>query len=119
MLAGAGLGDDASLPHPLREQRLSERVVDLVRAGVRQVFALEEDARAAERRRQPPRLVERRRPSDVVAQQRCELVTKRRIGAGGEVRGFELGDRRDERFGHEAPAVRSVVAARVRVAFAE
>ena len=50
VLAGAGLGDDAPLAHALREQRLAERVVDLVRAGVREVLALEEDARAAERR---------------------------------------------------------------------
>ena len=49
VLAGAGLGDDAPLAHALREQRLTERVVDLVRAGVRQVLALEEDPRAAER----------------------------------------------------------------------
>ena len=49
VLAGAGLGDDAPLPHALRQQRLAERVVDLVRARVREVFALEEDARAAER----------------------------------------------------------------------
>ena len=35
VLAGAGLGDDARLAHALGEQRLAERVVDLVRAGVR------------------------------------------------------------------------------------
>ncbi len=47
VLPGAGLGDDAPLAHALGEQRLAERVVDLVRAGVRQVFALQEDAGAA------------------------------------------------------------------------
>ena len=47
MLAGAGLGDDARLAHPQREQRLAERVVDLVGAGVIEVFALEVDVRAA------------------------------------------------------------------------
>ena len=50
VLARAGLGHDARLAHPRRQQRLAERVVDLVRAGVRQVLALEEDARAARRR---------------------------------------------------------------------
>ena len=49
VLAGAGLGDDPPLAHARGEQRLAERVVDLVRAGVRQVLALEEDARAAGR----------------------------------------------------------------------
>ena len=46
MLTGAGLGDDPSLAHPLREYSLAERVVDLVGAGVQQVFALEVDALA-------------------------------------------------------------------------
>ena len=78
VLAGAGFGDDAPLAHPLREQRLAERVVDLVRAGVREVLALEEDARAAERLRQPLRLVERRRTPDVVAQQVARARTKAR-----------------------------------------
>ena len=36
------------LPMRLREQDLAERVVDLVRAGVEQVFALEINLRAAE-----------------------------------------------------------------------
>ena len=49
VLAGAGLGDDALLAHALGEQALAEAVVDLVRAGVEQVFALEIDLRAAER----------------------------------------------------------------------
>ncbi len=48
VLARAGLGDDAALAHAHREQRLAEAVVDLVRAGVQQVFALDVNARAAE-----------------------------------------------------------------------
>ena len=48
VLAGARFGDDAPLAHALGEQRLAERVVDLVRAGVRQILALQEDARAAD-----------------------------------------------------------------------
>jgi hypothetical protein len=41
MLAGAGFGDDAGLAHALGEQDLADAVVDLVRAGVVQLFALE------------------------------------------------------------------------------
>ena len=41
MLPGAGLGDDAMLAHAFNQQRLSQTVVDLVRAGMKQVFALE------------------------------------------------------------------------------
>ena len=51
MLARARLGDDALLAEPPREQRLADGVVDLVRARVREVFALEPDARAADLRR--------------------------------------------------------------------
>ena len=35
MLAGTGLGNDAPRAQPLGEQRLSQRVVDLMRAGMR------------------------------------------------------------------------------------
>ncbi len=47
MLSGAGLGDDAGLAHAAREQDLAEHIVDLVRAGVVQLLALEIDFRAA------------------------------------------------------------------------
>ena len=47
MLPGARLGDHAALAHALRQERLPQRVVDLVRAGVGQVFPLEVDLRAA------------------------------------------------------------------------
>ena len=53
MLPGPGLGDDARLSHPLREQRLADGVVDLVRAGVVEVFALEIDSRPAAELGQP------------------------------------------------------------------
>ena len=41
VLARTGLGDDAPRAQPPREQRLTERVVDLVRAGMREILALE------------------------------------------------------------------------------
>ena len=44
VLAGAGLGDDPLLAEPRGEHRLAERVVELVRAGVEQVLALQVDA---------------------------------------------------------------------------
>ena len=67
VLAGAGLGDDPPLAQPPGEQRLADRVVDLVRAGVVQVLALQPDARARRRSLEPLGQVERRRPADVVA----------------------------------------------------
>ena len=53
MLPRAGLRDDALLAHAPRQQPLAQRVVDLVRAGVQQVFALEINLRAAQLLRQP------------------------------------------------------------------
>ncbi len=41
-----GLGDDARLTHALGQQNLAHGVVDLVRTGVVQVFALEINLRA-------------------------------------------------------------------------
>ena len=120
MLAGAGLGDDAPLAHALREQRLAERVVDLVRAGVREVLALEEDARAAERLAEPA--APRRAASGGRRSRRSSCRSSREnvvVLSRGEVRALELLDRRDQRLGHEAAAVRAEVAARVRIAFGE
>ncbi len=68
VLSGARLGDDALLAHPPREQRLAEHVVDLVRARVREVLALEQHAHA-EAVRQPPALGDGRRPARVVGEQ--------------------------------------------------
>ena len=47
VLAGAGLGDDLLLAHVLGQQALAHAVVELVRAGVVQVLALQVDLRAA------------------------------------------------------------------------
>ena len=73
MLARARLGDDALLAEAPGEQRLADGVVDLVRARVREVLALEPDARAADLGRQPLGEVERRLPPDVVAAERGQL----------------------------------------------
>ena len=62
VLAGAGLGDDALLAEPPREHRLAERVVELVRAGVEEILALEVDALAG---REPLGERERRRAAGV------------------------------------------------------
>ena len=47
VLAGPGLGDDPGLAEPPGEQRLAERVVDLVGAGVGEVLALEVEPQAS------------------------------------------------------------------------
>ena len=117
VLPGAGLGDDPALAHADREQRLAERVVDLVRAGVGQVFALEEDPRAAGRLRSAAWL---RRPASAARRSASagasSSALKRRVVARREVGALELLDRLDQRLGHEAAAELAEVAARVGIA---
>ena len=74
VLPGAGLGDDPGLAHAPREQCLAEHVVDLVRAGVVEVLALQQDAGVAAVLAEPLRVGEGRRPAGVVAAQVVELV---------------------------------------------
>ena len=70
VLAGAGLGDDPRLAEPPGEHDLAERVVDLVRARVVQILALEIDAL---RRREPLGARERSGAADVLAAEAVEL----------------------------------------------
>jgi hypothetical protein len=46
VLPGAGLGHEPRLAHALGQQRLAEHIVDLVRTGVVEVFALEQQSNA-------------------------------------------------------------------------
>ena len=81
MLAGAGLGDDALRAEPLGEHRLAERVVDLVRAGVREILALEPHLRAPGLR-QLRRVRERRGPAHPALELARELCLEIRPRAG-------------------------------------
>ncbi len=76
--AGAGFGDDAGLAHAAGHQGLADAVVDLVRAGVVQVFALEPDLRPAQFARPARGMVDRAGPADEV----LELVLEGWIKAG-------------------------------------
>ena len=111
VLAGAGLGDDALRAEPLRQQRLADRVVDLVRAGVREVLALQPDVGApAPRQRMRiasaasagrPRCAARRRSSA-----RKSWIRRQRAHAL-----LEPVERGHERLGYVAPAERAEAAA--------
>ncbi len=105
VLAGAGLGDDPPLAHPPREEHLPDRVVDLVRAGVAEVLALEVDLRPAELLRQPVRERQRRRPADVVAQQVGHVALEVGVGLRLGIRRFQLGQHGNQDLGHERAAV--------------
>ena len=104
MLAGAGLGDDALLAHAPRHHDLAEHVVDLVRAGVIELLALEIDLGAAEMLGQAFGEIQRRRPADIVLQVAVHFGLERRIGLGVGVGLFQVEDQRHQRFGDEASA---------------
>src|SRR5207237_10587690 len=108
VLSGAGLGDDTPLSHPLRQQRLPQRVVQLVRAGVKQILPLEVDAGAQrERLRQAVGPKQRRRPPRVGAQQARQLVAIAGVRARRGPGRFQLVQRGDQRLWNEAAAVRA------------
>ena len=111
--AGAGLGDHARLLHVAREQRLADGVVDLVRAGVVQVLALDVDARAAALLGQALGEIDRARAADVVLELVAELGVERRILARALVGDAQLVQRRGERLRDEHAAVGAEVPARV------
>ena len=69
MLASAGLRDDARLAHAQGEQYLPEAVVDLMRAGVVEVFTLQINLCAAKVLGQPLREIERIGTADIVLEQ--------------------------------------------------
>ena len=115
VLAGARLGHDARLAHlALHEQRLAQRVVDLVRAGVGQIFALEIDLRAAQMFGQPPGIGDRRGAAHKGALQIGQLRHKFLVAARLEIGLFQLVQRRHERFRHELAAIRAKVAVFIR-----
>jgi len=103
VLAGAGLGDHPTLAHLARQQGLTEGVVDLVRAGVAEVLALEPDAGAAESRRQPARRIQRSRTADIIRQQILETALEAAVANRLAVGAFELGQRRHQGLWDEPP----------------
>ena len=113
VLARAGLGDHPRLAHQLGEQRLAEHIVDLVRAGVVEVFALEQDPRAAGVLGQARRVGQRRRAAGVVALQAVQLAEELVVVAGLLVGGGQLVQGGDQRLRDEPAPVAAEVPAGV------
>jgi hypothetical protein len=105
VLAGARLGHDPALAEPHGEQCLAERVVQLVRAGVQQVLALQVEALA---RCEALGKRQRRRPPAVGAAQLVQLGLEGGVLARRLPPGLELVECRDQRLGNEAAAVIAV-----------
>ncbi len=114
VLAGAGLGDDALLAHPAREQGLADRVVDLVGAGVEEILALQVDLRPAAVLREPGGEVELGRPPGEFLQVVAELGLERRVVPGREVGRGQLLEGAHEGLRHIDPAVDAEMPAGVR-----
>ena len=104
VLTGSRLRDDPLLAQPFRDQRLAERVVDLVGARVRQVLALQPDL-VAELRGQPARMRDRRGTPDEVTEQVAELRAEPGIVPELRPCGGELVQGRDQDLGHEPSPV--------------
>ena len=115
VLSGAGLRDDPALTHPLGQEGLAQGVIDLVRAGVGEVLALEKQPHATLARRSTS-FVERCRTTNVGGEQATQRLEKRRIAPRVLVGPRQLVDRRHERFRNEAPAELTEISPRVRVA---
>jgi hypothetical protein len=107
---GAGLGDDPALADPLGEQRLTQHIVDLVRAGVVEVLALEQDPGTAGVLGELGHLGDRAGPAGVVALQPVELGEEGRVDPHRLVGLGQLVQCGDERLGNEPPAEDAEVA---------
>jgi hypothetical protein len=110
VLAGPSLGDHPRLAHAPRQQGLADGVVDLVRAGVVEVFALEEDPCAARLARQPFGEVKRRRPADVLAEVILQLLLEVAIVPRLLILLGQLPQRVHQGFRHKPTAVRTETA---------
>ena len=106
VLARARLGDDARFAHAPRQEHLPQRVVDLVRPGVVQVFALEHhDDPWTHLRPEPRRLRERSGASHIVLEQPVQLGPEARVALRFIVDPLELLERRHQGLGDIAAAV--------------
>src|SRR5690242_14408642 len=107
MLSRTGFGDDPPLPHPLCQQRLTDAVVDLMGAGVQQVFTLEIDLCSAELLSETARVEKRSRPAGILFEQPLELSSKLFIASRLLVFALEFLECRHQRFWNVSPAIRA------------
>ena len=104
VLPRAGLGDDALLAHVLGEEGLAEGVVNLVGAGVGEVFPFQVYLCAAEVAGKILGVVKGGRPADVAVEQTGKAGLEVLVGLDGVVGFFELGNGGHERLGDELAA---------------
>jgi hypothetical protein len=116
VLARARLGDDALLAHAARDQDLRQRVIDLVRARVIQVLALQVDFRPSAAFGEAFREIQGGGPAHEVPQQPVQFGLETRIRLDRRVKQLQFLERGHEDFGGEFSAVRAESAPCVRQA---
>ena len=107
VLAGARLGDDAGFAHAFGEQGLAQHVVDLVRAGVVQVFALEEHSGTTGVPREAGCLGEEAGTAGVLPLQLLQLLDELRVHLRLTALFVQHLQCRDQRLGNITTAERS------------
>ena len=110
VLAGTGFGDHPLLAHALGQQRLANGVVDLVRPGVVEVFALEVDLRAAAGFAEPAGVVNRAGAANVVLEFVLVFGQKVWVVFIAGVFALQFVQRSHQGFGHISAAVAPKVA---------
>ncbi|MNV55718.1 hypothetical protein D3C71_1479600 [compost metagenome] len=105
--AGAGFGDQAFLAHALGQQYLADAVVHLVRAGVIELFTLEEDLCPAAVLGQALGEVQRVGAADVVALEVGQLFEELGVCLGRFVFAGQVQHQWHQGFGHVAAAERA------------
>ena len=113
MLARAGFGDDPLFAHAPGEQDLAERVVNLMRASVQQVFAFQVNPGAAELGGQSFREIKRGGPAGEIAQKGGQFLLKSGIVFGASIFVGQLLERGHQCLGHEHAAIGAEVAGRI------
>ncbi len=73
VLPRSGFGYDARLAHAHGKKSLADTIINFVRAGMKQIFALQINARAGKMLRQPRGELQRRWASRKIAQQIIQL----------------------------------------------
>src|SRR5690606_24499585 len=114
VLARARFGDDARLAHAAGELDLPEAVVDLVRARVIELLALEIDLGAAELLGQPLGEIERARPAGIMRVEILEFGDEGGVVLRLVIGFFEIEDEGHQRLGDEAAAKNAEAPALVR-----
>ena len=93
------------LAHALDQQRLSQAIVDFVRAGVKQVFPLEINPGATEFFRKPLREKQSCGTAGISAQELVQPALKAAVTPGLFVVSLQFFKRSHERLGDIAPAI--------------